>query len=295
MERDKSMINNDSIDFLKNIDPLVVLDKIKQFRALNIREMTEQEIFSSIHDTLCYNGKFVYFTNNATYPEGTVFYRVRRLEGSKTPFSELERISGFWEPPTQFVTKRQRLNKVGESMLYVTPGDPLVPTRELHISENEYYALIKYVATEPVKVNIIGGQYDYEQLGISDEKAILIHELYNNFLKDEFSRDVAPGLEYLYTVSEMIAKNYFDLPPRAIQDAWAYSSVQDKSKYNVCFRPDIAHDLLKLEGAAICKNKGEQIQAYCIAADVDGTGNVQYVRMNTVLQMERFPEFNCES
>ena len=294
MEGDKSMINDESIDFLKNIDPLVVLDKIKQFRALNIREMTEQEIFTSIHDTLCYNGKFIYFTNCATYSEGTVFYRVRRLEGSKTPFSELERISGFWEPPAQFVTKRQRLNKVGESMLYVTPGDPLVPTRELHISEDEYYALIKYVATQPVKVNIIGGRYNYDQLGIFDEKAILIHELYNSFLKDEFSRDVAPGLEHLYTVSEMIAKNYFDLPPRAVQDAWAYSSVQDKSKYNVCFRPEIAHEILKLEGAAICKKKDDQIQAYCIAADVDGTGSIQYIRMNTDLQRERFPEFTSE-
>lgn len=288
------MISNDSIELLKNIDPLVTLNKIKNFRTLNIREMTEAEIFKAIHDTLCHNGRFAYFTNNAEYPEGTVFYRVRCLKGSKIPFSELESISGFWEPPTQFVTKRQRLNKVGESLLYVTPGDPVVPTRELHIQENTYYALIKYVAVKPVKVNIIGGQYNYEQLGIHDERAILIHELYNNFLKDEFSRDVAPGLEYLYTVSEMIAKSYFDLPPRIVQDAWAYSSVQDKSKYNVCFRPEIAHEILKLEGAAICKNKDDQIQAYCIAVDLDGTGKIQYIQMNTDLQRERFPEFTSE-
>ena len=287
------MINNASIDFLKNIDPLVVIDKIKKFRSLNIREMTEFEIFEAVNDTLCCNGKFVYFTNNATYPKGTTFYRVRPLKGSKTPFSELDTINGFWEPPIERVTKRQRLNKVGESLLYVTPGDPMVPIRELHILEGEYYALIKYVATQPVKVNIIGGQYDYKKIGVFDEKAILIHELYNSFLKDEFSREVAPGLEYLYAVSEMIAKNYFDLPPRDIQDAWAYSSVQDKSKYNVCFRPDIAHDLLKLEGAAICKNKDKQIHAYCIAADVDGTGMIRYIQMNTDFQKERFPEFCC--
>lgn len=288
------MVSNSSIDFLKTIDPLIVLDRIKQFRALNIREMTETEIFSAIHNTLCHNGRFVYFSNNAVYPEKTVFYRVRRLKGSKMPFAELETLSGFWEPPAKLVIKRQRLNKAGESLLYVTPGDPLIPTKELHIQENEYYALIKYIATQPIKVNVIGGQYNYKQLGISDEKAILIHELYNNFLKDEFSRDVAPGLEYLYTVSEMIAKSYFDLPPRVVQDAWAYSSIRDKNKLNVCFRPDIAHDLLRLEGAAICKNKDNQIQAYCIAADVEGTGKIQYFRMNTGVQKERFPEFNCD-
>ena len=81
---------------------------------------------------------------------------------------------------------------------------------------------------------------------------------------------------------------------KSIHNAWAYSSVQDKSKYNVCYRPEIANEILKLEGAAICKNKDDQIQAYCIAADVDGTGNIQYIRMNTDMQRERFPEFTSE-
>ena len=293
VNEEKVMISADSVAFLHSIDPLTVINKIKHFRSLNIRDMSESEIFTAINDTLCCNGRFVYFTNNATYPEGSVFYRVRRLEGNNIPFSELKTISGFWEPPAHCVKNRQRLNKVGESLLYVTPSDPQVPLRELHIPDNEYYALIKYVARQPVKVNVIGGQYDYQQLGIFDEKAILIHELYNSFLKDEFSRDVAPGLEHLYAVSEIIAKSYFDLPPRDIQDAWAYSSVQDKNKYNVCFRPDIAHEILHLKGAAICKNIDSQIQAYCIAATVDNTKDIQYFRMNTDIQRERFPEITC--
>lgn len=289
------MINDETVAFLRSIDPLTVVDKINRFRALNIREMSEQEVFSAINDTLCINGRFVYFTNNGIYPDGTVFYRVRRLTGAKVPFPELKAIGDLWEPPTHCVKQRQRLNKVGESLLYVTPGDPYVPIKEVHIPDGEYYALIKYIAVQPIKVNIIGGQYDYNRLGVFDEKAILIHELYNGFLKDEFSRDVAEGLEHLYMVSEMIAKSYFDLPPRDIQDAWAYSSIQDKSKLNVCFRPEIAHDLLKLAGAAICKNEDGQLQSYAVVADVNGDNNIQYFHMGTYIQKDRFPEFTfCE-
>lgn len=288
------MINN-SVNFFTSLDPLTVVNKINQFRSLNIRDMTENEIFTAINDTLCINGQFCYFTNNAVYPAGTIFYRIRRLKGSTVPFPELQTKSDFWEPPSSCVKHRQRLNKAGESLLYVTPGDPFVPIRELHINDSEYYALIKYEAVQPIKVNIIGGQYNYDLLGISDDNAILIHELYNSFLRDEFSREVAPGLEHLYAVSEIIAKSYFDLPPRIVQDAWAYTSVQDKTKYNVCFRPEIAHDLLKLSGAAICKNIDSRIQAFCFAVDALDDGSIQYFSMGTSIQQDRFPEFTPES
>ncbi len=82
-------------------------------------------------------------------------------------------------------------------------------------------------------MNIIGGQYNYSAIGFTDDTAILNNDLINNFLKDEFSRDVGRGTEYLYKISEIIAKWYFDLPPGDVQDAWAYSSIQDKEKYNL--------------------------------------------------------------
>lgn len=131
--------------------------------------------------------------------------------------------------------------------------------KEVYIKEGDYYALIKYNAIEPIKVNVIGGKYDYKAIGLTDNKAILNHEIINDFLRDEFSRDVGTGTEYLYKISEIIAKHYFDLPPRDDQNAWAYCSIQDKEKLNVCFRPDIAHEILKLEGALICKKEKRMI------------------------------------
>ncbi len=161
----------------------------------------------------------------------------------------------------------------------------------MHIAEGEYYALIKYVSLDYIKVNIIGGQYNYSNIGIADSTAILNNELYNDFLRDEFSRDVGKGTEYLYKISEIIAKEYFDLPPEVIQDAWAYISVQNKQKYNVCFRPEIAHKLLELQGALICKKgKTDDICVYCIALGLENENIVKYYPLGSEEQKNVFPE-----
>ena len=137
---------------------------------------------------------------------------------------------------------------------------------------------------------MIGGDFNYDQIGEISEKAKLVHEIYRNFLCDEFSRDVGKGTEYLYRISEKIAKDHFDLPPRVVQDAWAYTSVQDKTKYNVCFRPEIAHDLLELNGAMICK-KGEDtaLKVYCVAVDSDENNNIMFYPVGSDVQKRAFP------
>lgn len=75
------------------------------------------------------------------------------------------------------------------------------------------------------------------------------YQLYNEFLLNEFTKEVQPGLEHLYRVSEFIAKCYFDLPRRDIQDAWLYPSVASAGKDNVCFYPEIAKEVLRFKGA----------------------------------------------
>ncbi|GAB7098104.1 TPA: hypothetical protein O4510_000172 [Staphylococcus aureus] len=39
----------------------------------------------------------------------------------------------FWNPPEKLVKKPGRLNKIGESLLYVSPIDPYVCINELKI------------------------------------------------------------------------------------------------------------------------------------------------------------------
>lgn len=276
---------------LKNVDELELQRKIQHFRRLNIENLDDQELLQEIYNVLMWNNNFVYRTNCLAYPVGTPFFRVRRLCGSTIPFPNFNIYSDFWEPPSDAVINYGRLHKIGEPMLYVTPGDTTVPIKETKVQEGEYYALIHYIANKEVKANIIGGMYDYDAIGFSDRKAITAHETYNNFLYTEFSRDVGVGTEYLYRVSELIAKNFFDLPPREIQDAWAYSSICDKTKYNVCFRPEIAHEVLELKGAMICKKTDDDsINVYCIALPKEDKKGISFYQLGSEVQKAVFPD-----
>lgn len=275
---------------LKKNDPIVLLGKISKFRKLNISRMSDAEIRQAILDVLCTDGVFSYYTNIKTYPAGTKFFRVKRFSGTAIPDPRFTFDRDYWETDPKFLKEYGRLNKPHESLLYTSP-DLLCSIKEVHISEKDYFAAIQYTSKTSVKVNVIGGEYDYSQLGITDSKAILIHEIFNSFLRDEFSRDVGKGTEYLYRVSEMIAKDYFDLPPRVAQDAWAYSSIQDKAKYNVCFRPDIAHDILELNGAMICKLGNEDgVRVLYVAIGANAEKKIIFYPLGSAEQQSVFPE-----
>ena len=275
---------------LKQIDPLVLMQKITNFRKMNISCMTNAEIDQAILNVLCWNGVFSCYTNIRKYPAETKFFRVKRLKGTVIPNERFGVYQDYWETDPKYLTKYGRLNKPGESLLYLSP-DLRCSIDEVHIQKDELFAAIQYTAKSDIKVNMIGGEFDYEKLGIQDEKVKLIHEIYNGFLRDEFSRDVGKGTEYLYKVSERIAKTYFDLPPRVVQDAWAYSSVQDKTKYNVCFRPEIAHELLDLNGAMLCKmNRSMGIQVLYVAVGADEDNNILFYRIGSEQQKKVFPQ-----
>ena len=275
---------------LKQVDPLVLMQKITKFRKLNIAHMSNEEINKAILDVLCWNGVFSCYTNMKMYPAKTKFFRVKRLKEMTIPNERFSLYQDYWETNPQYLTTYGRLNKPGESLLYVSP-DLYCSISEVHIQDGQPFVAIQYTAKSDIKVNMIGGEIDYERLGVQDEKVKLVHEIYNSFLRDKFSRDVGKGTEYLYKVSEIIAKSYFDLPPRVIQDAWAYSSVQDKTKYNVCFRPDIAHELLDLNGAMLCKvNHSMGIQVLCVAVGADENNNILFYPVGSEQQKQVFPE-----
>ena len=66
-------------EFLKSIDSKELLERIRKFRTLNIRDMKEQEIADAISKVLTWNGKFSYITNSGTYPAGTPFLELENL------------------------------------------------------------------------------------------------------------------------------------------------------------------------------------------------------------------------
>ena len=224
-------LKKEQIDFYSSINPIELMEKIRSFRKLDFKNMTYEDIAAAISDVLTHDGKFMYPTNIQNYPKGTQFFRVRALKGSKIPDENLVKESDFWNAPEKFIIKFGRLNKPGESLLYTSPINPKVAIREVKLEKNGYYSVIVYEAREDIKVNCIGLEHDYSKLDITDSKLILISDMLNDFLRDEFSREVGLGTEYLYKISEIIAKWYFDLPPRSVQDAWAYPSIKDKFSY----------------------------------------------------------------
>lgn len=286
------MFSKDHLAFLEKINPLDLMEKISKFRRLNIEMMTPKEIIKEIYDVLTFEDRFIYFTNMSIYPQETLFFRARKLDSSEFPNAELMYESHFWNAPVEHIKTYGRLNKPGESLLYTTPIIPEITLKEIKIPDNSYYALMVYEATDDIKVNLIGQQYDYEMLGIQSEKIKLINNIFNDFLKDEFSRDVGEGTEYLYIVSELISKNFFDLPPRDIQDAWAYPSLKDKERYNVCFRPEIAKEVLKLKGTLICEKlpQSYKIHVKCIQSGFDSFGKAQFYLLGSEEQRKVFPE-----
>ena len=289
---DENWNNPDVQDVLKEIDPLQLMDRITHFRKLNISRMTDQEILDAIINVLCVNNCFCCYSNLRVYPQGTKFFRVKRFKGHTLPDPRFRIYADYWETDPKYLTQYGRLNKPHESLLYTAP-DLFCAVDEVKISENEYFAAIQYTAISPVKVNMIGGEIDYKLNGATDKQAILVHEIYNSFLRDEFSRDVGKGTEYLYKTSEIIAKTFFDLPPRDVQDAWAYSSVQNKEKYNVCFRPEIAHDILRLDGALICRrSKDNQVEVVCVAIGANEKGDIVFYPLGSEPQQTVFPELN---
>lgn len=288
-------MNVEFIEHLNKIDTIDLINKIRIFRELNIKYMTEKEICEAIYSTITFENKLIYIPNLMIYPKGTKFYRVRNLDGTQIPNKNLMISSDFWNPPEKYVTNYGRINKPGESLLYTAPNSPYIAIKEMKLDPDteKFYSLIVYEAKEDIKVNCIGAKYNYEILEIHNDKIILVNEIINNFLKDEFSRDVGKGTEYLYKISEIIAKDFFDLPPRLVQDAWAYSSVQSKDSYNVCFRPNIAKEKLELKGAMIVKNENpDEIKVKLIANGFSNEGNVMYHEIGSDVQKKIFPEIS---
>lgn len=263
-----------------------IKDKIAKFKKLDFEFLSDNEIAKAVQNILMND---MYHFQNASYKKGTNFYRIRKLDGHLINELNFQQYSDFWAPPKQFVTKIGRLNKIGEPLLYVSVSDITTPLYEIDIEEGKYFALIKYVAKKDIKVMVIGGEYDYNAMGIYDDKVIQINEIYNNFFREEFSRKVREGQEYLYRISECIAKTYFDLP-NVYQDAWCYVSVQDTHGYNACFRPDKAFECLDLQGALICRKLANYGFSPLCYATCPKNENTKFYLLDDNLQMKYFPE-----
>lgn len=270
-----------------------IILKIETFRKLNLKSIGDKELFDEISKVLMVGNQSILLPRIGNYPIGTKFYRIRKLniEDHYLPLKAMSVEQDAWSPPEDCITKPGRLNKVKESLLYTSPINPSVAVEEMKIEEKERFCLIVYKAKKEVKVSIIG---QWEKIPELNQEENLKMRILSNFLNDEFTRDVGQGTEFLYRASERIAKDYFDLPPRDVQDAWCYPSIASKPSYNVCFRPELAKEILDLVGVQLCeveKDKSDYMfKCIGVLADFDENDKFIFHKINSRRCAELFPE-----
>lgn len=280
-------------EYLFNVDAHKLLNKIDRFRKLNIKKLTDLQIRKEIMNVLMFDNKSVLLQYNDLIKVEMPIYRIRKLDNSEIPNKDMKVTQDVWNPPNEYV-KRGRLNKPQESLLY-TCLDIETAIEEAQISENDTFALISYNVVDEIKAIRIGNEDDYSSFSYEEGLKLRI---INGFLRDEFTRDVGKGKEYLYKVSEIIAKDYFDLPPRVVQDAWSYPSVANKPSINICFRPEVAKEKLMLTGVQVIEgyniNKNVlHLNVRAILTDSE-KGSLNYHPVGSEVQQRLFPEISLK-
>lgn len=281
-------------DFIKYVDAAHLHEKICAFREMDFKKMSYQEVQAAVSNVITFgtpHGNICVLTpKEANYPVGTRFYRVRSLseDDRNFPLRDMSKVSDCWEAP-EHIVQAGRLNRDNESLLYTAPQSPVVAVEEMKIPDNQLFSLIVYESIDPINVTMIGSEPNIE--GLADDE-ILKARMIQDFLKHEFIRDVGTGTEYLYRISESIAKDYFDLPPD-FQDAWCYPSVAKKGSFNVCFRKE-KRSKLKLIGTQIVSVQREGdyylFNARKIATESNGSTELSYHEIGSEVQQKLFPE-----
>lgn len=282
-------------NFLSKIKIKDIELKREHFLSRDLRKMNDEELFNAILEAISFDidGQQVSFLKPriGTYPKGTRFYRIRKLgvNDHYIPLKALSKKQDAWNAPEKFC-KLGRLNKEGESLLYTVPQIPFIAVEEMKVQDNEWFLLIVYESIKDIKANMIGTWNDSEEFS-EDEN--LKMRMINNTLGMIFTKDVGKGTEFLYRASERIAKDYFDLP-KEIQDAWCYPSVAAKKGYNVCFRPEVASEVLSLVGIQVCKvcriGGGYQFTCPIIAIWEERENRYEYLPVNSEECGRLFPE-----
>lgn len=170
-----------------------------------------------------------FHAENRIYASNAIFFRSRKIELKKNDYV----IEDFWEAPAEY-TRKGRLNKDQECMLYVAVGNHETAVRESRVSDGDVYMLMIYTNTSELEVAEIGWDYDDEV---------------SSFISFHFSKNG----DGVYDISEKLAKQVHQFE----NDGWCYPSVLHKSGVNVCLNLRSKEKLI-LVGAMLRKREGEK-------------------------------------
>jgi hypothetical protein len=257
---------NHSLNDMKTSD---LLQRLENYKKVDLQRISDEELSSLTSETI---PSFSLLT--VRFSEGTKLYRVR----SKKPGQLYTSKSDVWYPPPEYVTKRQRLNEAGESILY-TSLDRVTPFHEVRAKANQYFAHFEYeiVKGADICVTSIGLNHKHPE-GFLDKQGEINSQIIDQFLFTEFTKDVGVGTEYLYRISVMIAKNFFDGPDSV---GYMFPSVAFNKGTNLALKP-IARNKLKLNKVTNVKVKeleelgGIHIDIESVSKSIQSDGTIIY-------------------
>lgn len=141
-------------------------------------------------------------------------------------------------------------------MLYCST-DQITPLYECGVEKNDYYAIIQYSICRDKELigYMVGNNGEPEDL---NDVGKINNKIINDFIVSEFTKPVGIGTEYLYKISNVIARNFMDMP---FADAYVYPSIANYKKgWSVAVKPDSADEKLKFDCVLICKSNGFDIE-----------------------------------
>ncbi|MFW2073956.1 RES domain-containing protein [Acinetobacter gerneri] len=254
--------------------------RIEQYRNGDIASSNGDGLFIDI-----FGERFNFVAESRVFKKGGEFFRARAIPDHDhiPPLKTISKVEDAWEAPSEIIKVPGRLNKIGQSILYCCPRDPFLAIDEARAAGNKRVAIIKYRSTKDILLGSLG---DYKNSDLPKDEGT---ELFYSFLESEFARDIQPGDEDQYKLTQSIADSYFNYPN---QDAWYYRSVQSSEKFNLAFLPGKAKTCLELIGVMICDVSMSQDGKLCILSFVDfdpETGEAKYYPVNHEIRNKFLP------
>lgn len=187
-----------------------------------------------------------------TIPKGTILYRSRLIDNISNIMDWKK--GDFWEVPANLVNSQGRVNQKGESIFYLS-DNVLQTLVELRYEYNTPIVSSAYRLKRNIVVTKIGEIYtddvmNNESLQFYDEDDLVTSNMIVDCFNDIFSSPVGKGTEYLYTFSNAVVKNFYDLPTEVSQ-GWAYSAVENQKSNNIALKNGVGPKYLNYEGS-IC-------------------------------------------
>ncbi len=250
--------------------PEAILHAIEKFRSLDLRYASQPKVHEAV-ELLRETIDRLVIAGTALAPH--LLWRLRRIKVDE----KLATLGHLWEPPPD-LAELSRCNAESTPLLYCS-SDILTPFQELDIKAGECVLLIEYESKakpEPLEstadfastleamMQDLSSRETAERI-YDDPRRLKLHRvvgppeaqfscrddnlsyrIFREFVREEFTRPVGRGTEFLYRISSAICTEL-----GGHHEGWIYPSVVSLRKENLAIQPGAAHEKLRVKSARV--------------------------------------------